>query len=159
MDDDLKESEAMSALDLVTLQKIFTEVKIESRIVRASEVMPISSLILYLKKDDKDRLISLSLAFMPLPSDLFPDIKLLQFYTELPFDNTKDVSAALIELNRTLPLGGFGLSDAMKIYFRYVHVVKKFDTLHELSDLYQGLLNMIVFVLDSHAGSIERKSC
>lgn len=157
MDEDIKRFEAMNALDLVTLKKIYAEAKIESEIVQASDIMPISTLITYLKKDKKGRLITLSLTFMPLPSDVFPDIKLLQFYSELPFENKKNISGFLSELNRTLPLGSFGVSDSMNIYFRYVHAIKKFDTLIDDADLYRSLLTVIMFVMDIHAETIEKE--
>ncbi len=157
MDEDIKKFEAMNAMDLLMLQKIYAEAQIESEIVKASDIMPVSTLITYLKKDKKNRLVTLSLTFMPLPSDVFPDIKLLQFYSELPFENKKNIASFLSELNRTLPLGSFGVSDSMKIYFRYMHAIKKYDTLYDDAELYRNLLSIITFVMDIHAETIEKE--
>lgn len=158
MDDELKQFEAMNAADLLALKKIFHEAKIECEIANASDLMPISSLIAYIKKDKKGRLITVSMTFMPLPEDVFPDIKLLQFYTELPFDVATDVTAYLNGLNRELPMGSFGVSEAKQIYFRYVHVINKYDSLYDAAELYKNLITILLFVLDIHADAIEAKS-
>jgi hypothetical protein len=156
MDEELKRFEAMNATDLRSLQKVFQEADVECELVPASDVMPITTLIAYLKNDAKGRLVTLNLTFLPLPEDVFPDVKLLQLYTELPFNVGPSTAARLIEMNRELPLGSFGGSEGRNVYFRHMHAMKKYDVPWEQADMLRNLVAMVGFVVDINAADIER---
>ena len=154
MDKDFTRQLAMNTIDLTALKKIYASANVESELVALDDAIP-STLITFLKNDSKERLISMSHTFVPLPSELFPDIKLLQFYIELPFEIARGSSDELTEINRSIPVGNFGLSENNTIYFRYVATLGRFDVLAELSDRLLDLINLIIAVLDTHSEPIE----
>lgn len=155
MDKELEKHAAMSAIDLAALSKIYSDAGVENETIDADAYIPTGTLVIQLRNGSKNRQITLSHTFIPLPEDVFPDIKLLQYYTELPFAGSAKIAKQLLDINHTLPCGNFGLTDDAKVYFRYVHAMDKYATLANCEDLLSSIINLVLHVLNINSDSIE----
>jgi hypothetical protein len=107
-------------------EALLQSLSFETHLIVASETAPMDQLVVLLAPDEKGRERSLWLTPLPhLDQDLEEGLSLLQFFTTLPAQYVAETEIALekliLQLNNTLPLGGFGLGQTEGvIYYRYV---------------------------------------
>ena len=144
--------DSMSMLDLISLRNILDEYDLQTAMLEKSEFMPLSSLVVNLSDDYKGRSRTLSFSFLPLPPDYFPDIKIMQIYSEFHCSVAEEQKATMeqliIKLNKLLTLGSLGFSDSHNVYFRYVHTIGKFTNLKEAESTLINLFDLITYSLD-----------
>lgn len=155
-----KRSAAMNTLDLISLKNLLDEIQIESQLLEASTVMPLSTLMAAIDQDHQGRDRAFSFSFIPLPDETFADVKLLQCYTELPFAVAEtfkgDVETLLLAINLTLPLGNFGLQNEQLVYFRYSCTLPKYTVLSDSQALLIDVIKLVVYALEGNADLIEQ---
>lgn len=151
---------AMSDLDLIALKNLLDDINIAGHFVPASAEIPLSTLIVPLDKDEQNRERTLTYSFIPLPEEVFPDVKLLQHYTELPIplsDKTPpSLERLLLAINLTLPIGNFGINKSQDLYFRYVYTLPKFEVLSQRKEVLLDLLKLVSYALDVSTEPIEQ---
>ena len=107
-----------------------------TRFVPAGQDTLIESVVVHLGSDYRERAVFLELALVSAAhtamrgdhsegSSRFDEVDYLQFYAELPFQVEQgfvpDVAQLVLQLNRILPLVGFGLRVSERtIYYRYM---------------------------------------
>lgn len=152
-------ADAMSMLDLISIQNILNEYDLPTAILEKSADLPLNSLIVNSTNDYKDRTRTLSFSFLPLESEHFPDVKLLQIFSEFNIDvvptTIKAIEQLLVKLNILLPLGSLGLTDGNRIYFRYVHTLAKYDNLSEHEQTLVNIFNLFMYSLNVNARVLE----
>lgn len=151
---------AMSSLDLISLKNILDEIELNSVLLQSSQVLPIPTLIVPIDKDYQDRDRALNVSFVPLPEDVFPDVKLMQVYSELPYEIDPQHRAALehviLAANLAIPLGNFAITPDNQVCFRYVHTIPKFVVLSNVDDALLNLMQMVNYILDTNEAVLER---
>ncbi len=156
---------AMADLDLIALKNLLDEVGLNSVLVDKSSLLPISTLIVSLEPENQEGDRTLNFSFIPLPDDAFPDIKLLQCYSELPITvenaHTATVAQVLLAINLTLPLGGFGLridpeTTHPVIYFRYTHSLPKYEMIANQSAALIDMVRLVAYGLDVDLLTLEQ---
>ena len=151
--------DSMSMLDLISLRNILDEYDLETALLEKSEIMPLSSLVVNISDDYKGRSRTLSFSFLALPPDYFPDIKIMQVYSEFNCAVAESQRAAveqlILKLNKLLTLGSLGFSDSNNIYFRYVHTIGKFTNLSETEHTLINLFDLITYSLDINEKVLE----
>lgn len=152
-------AEAMSMLDLMSVQKIFQQYDLPTALLEKSKTLPLNSLIINIKGDYKERTRTLSFSFLPIEIKHFPDVKLMQIFSEFNFDIKKecikDLEQLVIRLNRLLPVGCLGITEGNKVYYRYVHTLAKYDILDEKETTLLNLHNLVVYALNVNAKVLE----
>ena len=78
-------------LDIVDVKKILDELQLTNHMIVKSETMPISSIILTYFSNNKSK-IDISIAFVPLPENVFSDIKILGIVNYLNELNISSIS-------------------------------------------------------------------
>lgn len=141
----------VTEIDLQNIKSILDELKSDSRLIEKSERMPISSIVWNVATSDK-AVTEVVLAFIPLPEDVFGDIKILQFFCEIPGtpQNLNEVLALSLtnRLNYVVSIGSFGLREN-RITFRCCHTMPIFtDVLNEKESI-SDILNMIMLYLET----------
>jgi hypothetical protein len=141
---------AMNDLDLISLKNVLEKAGIKSVMVEKSDTMPLSALIVQLTSGGDAPESHLNFSFIPLPEDAFPNIKLLQCYTELSmeFKNAKsktETAAFITALNIRLPAGSFGIRDQQVIYYRYIHTIPKYHVITEDDATFVDLIKLLVY--------------
>lgn len=159
MQDENSAADAMSVLDLISLKNIFDDYELPTALLEKSDLLPLSSLVVNPTPDYKQRTRTVSFSFLPLEIDHFQDVKIMQVYSEFNFEVKEDcvstVERLIIKLNKLLVLGSLGLSDANKVYYRYVHTMGKYDNLSEAEDTLANLFNLVVYSLNVNAKAVE----
>lgn len=154
-----KAAEAMSMLDLISIQKIFQKYDLSTAILEKSEILPLNSLVINTVGDYKKRTRTLSFSFLPLELEHFPDVKLLQIFSEFNFDikkeYLKDLETLLVKLNRLLPIGCLGITEGNKVYLRYVHTLAKYDIIDDKESTLLNIYNLFVYALNLNAKVLE----
>jgi hypothetical protein len=154
-----KQDEIMMDMDLISIQNIFNEVGLKTTLLEKSELIPLTTLGVEIDPDDSKRERNIFMSFIPLPEEVFEDIKLLQFHTELPFTGLKKSQTGLEALfnfiNLNSPIGTFGLNDDYKISLRYIHTINKFESLSNTKSVLIDLLKFLIFTMDTYSDSIE----
>jgi hypothetical protein len=141
----------ITELDIVEVKKILDELQLTSHLIEKSDKMPISSIILNYISSDKSN-IDISLAFVPLPENVFPNVKILQIFYE--FSETvvhKNESLSLELTNRInylLSVGCFGVKDN-KITYRYCHVMPIFSNLLDQKNSITDLIKMVAMYIET----------
>lgn len=139
------------------VKRILDDLELTSRLIEKSDKMPISSIILNFNSTDNSK-IDIAIAFIPLPENLFPDVKILQFFYEFPeivVDTNENLSLELTNrINYLLPIGNFGLRDK-KITYRYCHVIPIFSDLHDQKDSINDLIKLIALYTEIFQEPIE----
>lgn len=151
---------AMSDLDLIALKNLLDDINIPAQFLPLAPELPLSTLIITLDKDYQNRDRRLSCSFIPLPDDVFPDVKLLQHYTELsmpvPEATQGTLEALLLAINLTLPIGNFGINKSRDLYFRYVYTLPKFEMMAQRKEVLIEILKLISYALDANTELIEQ---
>lgn len=149
----------MMDVDLISIQNIINETGLKTAMLEKSELVRLSTLGIEIDTDESNRARSIFLSFIPLPEDVFDNIKLLQFHTEMPFHGLKKSKAELEALfnfiNINSPIGTFGLNDDYKISLRYIHTLNKFDSLSEKGQTILEILKFLIFTMDTYSDPIE----
>ena len=132
------------------VKRILDDLELTSRLIEKSDKMPISSIILNFNSSAIN--IDVAIAFIPLPEDIFPDVKILQFFYEFPeivVDSNENLSLELTNrINYLLPIGSFGLKDK-KITYRYCHLIPIFSNLLEQKDSIKDLIKLIALYTET----------
>ena len=138
------------------VKRILDDLELTSRLIEKSDKMPISSIILNFNSSAIN--IDVAIAFIPLPEDIFPDVKILQFFYEFPeivVDSNENLSLELTNrINYLLPIGSFGLKDK-KITYRYCHLMPIFSNLLEQKDSIKDLIKLIALYTEIFQEPIE----
>lgn len=141
----------ITEIGLRQVKKILDDLNLTSRLIEKSDKMPISSIILNFNFSDNSN-IDIAIAFIPLPENLFPDVKILQFFYEFPEvveDKNKNLSLELTNrINYLLPIGSFGLKDK-KITYRYCNVMPIFSNLLDQKDSINDLIKLIALYTET----------
>ncbi len=149
----------MMNVDLISIQNIINEIGLKATLLEKSEVIRLATLGVSIDADDSKRERNIFMNFIPLPEDVFADIKLLQLHIELPFAGLKKSQAGLEALfnfiNLNSPIGTFSIDDRYKITLRYVHTLNKYQSLSETGPLLLELLKFLIFTLDTYSDLIE----
>lgn len=153
------QDEIMMDLDLLSIQNILNETGLKTTLLEKSDLIRLSTLGVEIDPDESNRKRSIYMSFIPLPEEVFDNIKLLQFHTEMPFHGLKESQAGLEALfnfiNVNSPIGSFGLNDDYKISVRYVHSMDKFQSLSETGSLILELLKFLIFTIDTYSDPVE----
>ena len=140
----------ITEIDLRQVKRILDDLELTSRLIEKSDKMPISSIILNFNSSAIN--IDVAIAFIPLPEDIFPDVKILQFFYEFPeivVDSNENLSLELTNrINYLLPIGSFGLKDK-KITYRYCHLMPIFSNLLEQKDSIKDLIKLIALYTET----------
>ncbi len=151
---------AMNTLDLIAVKNLLSEVGIDSHLIEQSEAMPLTTLIVAIDQDSQNRERTINFSFIPLPDDIFPNVKLLQLYFELPFIFEQNVQSnletLLLSINLTLPLGNFGIREKKSIYFRYSHALPKYEVISQRKESLIDITKLTIYALDSQTELIEQ---
>lgn len=151
--------DAMSMMDLIEIQQIFEAYELPTAILEKSAELPLNSLIVNSTNDYKDRTRTLSFSFLPLEGEHFPDVKLLQIFSEFNIDVAATTITAieqlLVKLNLLLPLGSLGLTDTNRIYFRYIHTLAKYASLSEQEEVIANIFNLFMYSLNVNVQVLE----
>jgi len=141
----------ITELDIVDVKKILDELQLTNHLIDKSDTMPISSIILNYISSDKSN-IDISLAFVPLPENVFPDIKILQIFYEIPGTPALQNETLCLELtnqiNYLLSVGCFGLKDK-KITYRCCHVMPIFSNLLDQKSSITDLIKMVAMYIET----------
>jgi hypothetical protein len=153
------QNEIMMDLDLLSIQNILNETGLKTSLLEKSELIPLSTLGVEIDPDESNRKRSIYMSFIPIPEEVFDNIKLLQFHTEMPFHGFKNSQSGLESLfnfiNINSPIGTFGLNDDYKISLRYIHTLNKFDSLSEKGPALLKILKFLIFTMDTYSDPIE----
>lgn len=140
----------ITEIDLRHVKRILDDLELTSRLIEKSDKMPISSIILNFNSSAIN--IDVAIAFIPLPEDIFPDVKILQFFYEFPeiINNTNEnLSVELTNrVNYLLPIGSFGLKDK-KITYRYCHLMPIFSNLLDQKGSIKDLIKLIALYTET----------
>jgi hypothetical protein len=140
----------ITEIDLRQVKRILDDLELTTRLIEKSDKMPISSIILNFNSSDIN--IDVAIAFIPLPEDIFPDVKILQFFYEFPeivVDSNENLSLELTNrINYLLPIGSFGLKDK-KITYRYCHLMPIFSNLLDQKDSIKDLIKLIALYTET----------
>lgn len=117
----------------------------------APEMPPITSLSVILEPGWQERIRAANLTFIPLDDSDVEAIRLLQFYSQLPFtanqDHLDDTVRFLLAINLLIPIGAFSLSTENDLFFKYVYSLSRFEAIKQEEFLETFLLWL--FTLDS----------
>lgn len=153
------QDEMMMDLDLISIQNILNDTGLKTTLLEKSELIRLTTLGVEIDPDESNRKRSIFMSFIPLPEEVFADIKLLQFHTEMPFHGLQKSQAGLEALfnfiNINSPIGTFGLNDDYKISVRYIQTLNKFDSLSQLGPQLIEILKFLIFTLDTYTDPIE----
>ena len=153
------QDEIMMDLDLLSIQNILNDTGLKTTMLEKSEVIRLSTLGIEIDPDESNRKRSIFTSFIPLPEEVFDNIKLLQFHTEMPFrghESSREGLEALFNfINLNSPIGTFGLNDENKISVRYIHSLNKYQNLSETGSLILELLKFLIFTMDTYSDAIE----
>jgi hypothetical protein len=141
----------ITEIGLRQVKRILDDLKLTSHLIEKSDKMPISSIILNFNSSDNSN-IDIAIAFIPLPENLFPDVKILQFFYEFPeivVNSNENLSLELTNrINYLLPIGSFGIKDK-KITYRYCHVMPIFSNLLDQKDSIKDLIKIIALYTET----------
>ncbi|BAZ16694.1 hypothetical protein NIES4071_85720 [Calothrix sp. NIES-4071] len=152
-------TDAKYLLELDNLRDIITEeLRLDAQIIERSELLPVSSLVITLESDYKERPRFASLAYLPLSDDECESIKLLQFYLAIPCEIKSDfqqaVEKVLLLINLKAPIGSFTINEESKeVVARYVYSLGKFKIVDKEEFLETFMLFM--YTVDQFSGLIE----
>lgn len=129
-------SQAKYRLELEILKGLIEEeLEMIGRISGGSPEAPITSLSVVLEPDWQNQVRAANLAFIPLEETDVEAIKLLQFYSQLPFtvdqDYLNDTVRFLLAINLFIPIGVFNLSPENNLSFKYVYSLSKFEAIKQ----------------------------
>jgi hypothetical protein len=137
--------------DLHNVKKILDEMNLNNHLIERSEKMPISSIVLNYISTNKSEF-DIGIAFVPLPENIFSNIKILQIFYEIPgteLNLKENLSLELTNrINYLLTIGSFGLREK-KITYRYCHTMPLFLNIYEKKNSIVELISMILTYIDS----------
>jgi len=137
--------------DLYNVKKILDDMSLTNHLIEKSEKMPISSIVLNYNSSNKTEF-DIAIAFVPLPENIFSNIKILQIFYEIPGteDNpNENLSLELTnQINYLLTIGSFGLREK-KITYRYCHTMPLFLNIYEKKNSIIELISMILMYIDT----------
>lgn len=123
MDDVSDLIKARHEAELGVMEGALNEHGHDTRLLEASDQVPLPTLLVALGADDENRERTLGVSIMPFDEDAFDATDLIQFYVQLPFevptDRRADIGAAATEVNAALAVGHFALRGT-ELYYRYV---------------------------------------
>lgn len=106
---DTKLTEQSILQDLEALSLYYEDIEIPAKMIQASKLSPMPSLVALLDSGDEDKPWVLTHSFLPLGTDMAEFTKFLQFYCELSGSLEKVERLTLLEavnrLNQALPFG------------------------------------------------------
>jgi hypothetical protein len=141
----------VTELDIYDVKKILDELQLTNHMIEKSETMPISSIILTYFSNNKSK-IDISIAFVPLPENVFSDIKILQILYEIPEVKVLQNESLSLELtnriNYLLSVGCFGLRD-QKITYRCCQVFPIFSNMLEQKNSIVDLFKMVAMYIEN----------
>ena len=152
-------ADTMSMLDLIMLKNIIEANGLPAALLEQSDLLPLNTLIVDLPPDYQNRARTLSYSFMPMDEEYFPDIKTVQAYSEFNFEiaegQAEHVQVLIARLNRLLVMGSLGVTDNHRVYYRYVQILDKYESLRDREDVLLNVLNLILFALNVNAEVLE----
>lgn len=141
----------ITEVDLLNVKKILDDLKLTSQLIEKSDKMPISSIILNYNSSYNSN-IDISIAFVPLPENVFPDVKILQIFYEFPETTAHKNESLSLELtnriNYLLSVGCFGVKD-QKITYRYCHVMPIFSNLLDQKNSITDLIKLVAMYIET----------
>ena len=151
--------------ELGFLMQYFKEFELTAELLKPSDELAMSALVLPLMQDHKQRDRFLTFSFIPLSEDETEHIRLLQMYAVIPAEWKEgarpDVERMLHSINNRTAIGHFSVNDAGEISYRYVYsvsgatILPKHETI-ETVDLFCMTLDMFSEAITSVAdGSIS----
>lgn len=127
------ETHARNLAGLDLLKHYMDEIGLESKLVERSPEVPINVLLSKIAKDKKGRDRAINFSYIPT-SDL-ETINLLQLYMSVPCDFYPDYRHALEQLlmaiNGVLALGHYNLKPNNELFYRYVYITPKDESLNQ----------------------------
>jgi hypothetical protein len=132
-------SELINARHLVELgylEAIVQNLGYGTHLIEASASVPYHTLSVQLEPDSQGRTREMSCTFYPLSDEETPNLLLLQYFLELPFEITQGahqpVNELLMVLNNKTVLGHFGIAETQKrVHHRYIQTLPASDLLAE----------------------------
>lgn len=142
------------------LRMYIDSLEFESRIIQKSERIPIHILLAAITVDYKERNRFINFSFVPISEEELEYTNLLQFYTTLPIELSRnhlaEVERLLFAINTRMAVGHFGLQDDGEIYLRYIYTTHRIHGINEQQMLETILL--FIAMLDMHEEVIDRLS-
>ena len=138
--------DAKELVELTQFKSYLDKLEIKAFVLPKSGTDDISVLTIELTKD-----LSLSILFIPLPSDQFKQISLLQFYALIneKVDVSKlNLNSLLNHISEKTALGNFAINSDNELVFKYVLTKSKHDELSEI--FFIELLAIIVPSIESN---------
>jgi hypothetical protein len=151
MNEDLNETKNLAYLEV--FKSYFSGI---SHLFEKSKDLPLSVLVLVLKKDATDRDRTLNLSFLPFDDDDLNQINPLQFYSILPINyngDREDVNNLILKLNQFSAIGGFSINNNNEIILRYIHCIPRFEIYQKES--LEEVINLFVKNMDVLGSKIE----
>lgn len=137
---------AVHATELERLSTALGSVDYDTRVLHASDDIPLPTLLVALGVDEEERDRTLAISILPFGHDDLDATALLQFYVLLPFelvDATRtDVLAATAHVNAAMAIGHFA-ARGDELYYRYVHASAKDE--QDGSEMIVELVQLIDF--------------
>jgi hypothetical protein len=127
---------ARNLVELGYLEAIVQDMGYAANLIEASDTVVYHTLLVQLEPDWKQRQRELACTFYPLAEEEAPNILLLQYFLEMPFEiaagaETK-VNALLMEINNKSVLGHFGITAGVnKVHHRYIQTFAESQLIDE----------------------------
>lgn len=125
-----KNGQQKNLLELKQIKStIETKLGFQSQLLDKSQGYKLDILVVLINPDKKQRNRTINLIFLPVGEKDFNHIKLLQFYSQFPFDvpeeNRQEMLRLLNEINEKLTIGNFGITKDNNIFLRYIFSLPK----------------------------------
>lgn len=147
-----KINEAKNLADLEVYKSYFKDM---SHLFEKSDNMPLSVLVLLLKKDNKKRDRTINLTFLPFKDSDLEELSPLQFYSILPFKyngKSNEINELILKLNQFSSLGGFSINND-EVILRYIHCIPRFEIYPK--EKLEEIINLFVKNMDVLGSKIE----
>ena len=148
-----KINEAKNLADLEVYKSYFKDM---SHLFEKSDNMPLSVLVLLLKKDNKKRDRTINLTFLPFKDSDLEELSPLQFYSILPFKyngKSNEINKLILKLNQFSSLGGFSINNNDEVILRYIHCIPRFEIYPK--EKLEEIINLFVKNMDVLGSKIE----
>ena len=142
--------------ELALMQPVFTDAGYPAQLVEASDDLPLSTLIVSLGADDRDRQRTMTVNIMPFGDDKFASTTFIQFYVPMPFpvDSSKmdDLGHAIALVNGAMAVGHWAVRGS-ELFFRYMLALSSSATVD--NDMLGELASMLIFHQEHFADYLE----
>jgi hypothetical protein len=97
--------------------------EIDTQLIDPNDELPVTTLLVALDADDRDRERTMAISIMPLGADDLESMQLAQFYVQIPFKIADDmvpvIERATSMVNAALAIGHFGVQ-GNQLFLRHV---------------------------------------